>query len=106
MTVIRFPSNDFRSGGNGDGPEGPMLDQRVTRLETDVSEIKISMRSVQDSLIRIETELKALPKSAEIGEIKGRIAMLPTTLQLVTLVISTWAAGAGIALALMRFGKP
>jgi hypothetical protein len=112
MTIIRFPANDFGSGG-GDGPEGPMLEQRVTKIEGDIATIKsdiaamkVGQRSIEDSLLEIKTELKLLPKAGEIGEIKGRLSMMPTTWQLVGLLLTTWAAGMYIAIALMRLGKP
>jgi hypothetical protein len=82
-----------------------MLEPRVARLETDVAEIKVSMRSVEDTLIRIETELKTLPKAGEIGEIKGKLSLMPTTWQLVVLLLTTWAGGMYIAIALMRLGR-
>jgi hypothetical protein len=57
MTIIRFPANDFGSGG-GDGPEGPMLEQRVTKIEGDIAPIKsdiaamkVGQRSIEDSLL-------------------------------------------------------
>jgi hypothetical protein len=95
----------FSGGGRGDGPEGPKLEQRVTKVEGDIAEIKSSLRSIEDSLLEIKTELKLLPKAGEIGEIKGKLSLMPTTWQLVGLLLTTWAAGMYIAIALMRLGK-
>jgi hypothetical protein len=82
-----------------------MLEQRVTKVEGDVADIKTSLRSIEDSLIEIKTELKLLPKAGEIGEIMGKLSVMPTTWQLVGLLLTTWAAGMYIAIALMRLGK-
>jgi hypothetical protein len=93
------------SATGGDGPEGPMMDQRVIKVESAVADIKASLRSIEDTLLEIKTELKLLPKAGEIGEIKGRLSLMPTTWQLVGLLLTTWAAGMCIAIALMRLGK-
>jgi hypothetical protein len=114
--VVILPNSkltDTRSaGGHGDGPEGPMLEQRVLKVETDIATIrsdiatmKIGQRSIEDSLLEIKTELRLLPKAGEIGEIKGKLTLMPTTWQLVALLLTTWAAGMYIAIALMRLGK-
>jgi hypothetical protein len=76
-------------GGKGSGPEDPMLEQRVAKLEADVSEIKTSVKSIEVML----------------AEIKGKLSQSPTWLQLIGVVISTWMAGAGIVLAIIKFSK-
>ena len=76
-------------GGKGSGPEDPMLEQRVEKLEADVSEIKTSVKSIEVML----------------AEIKGKLSQSPTWLQLIGVVISTWMAGAGIVLAIIKFSK-
>jgi hypothetical protein len=83
-----------------------MLEQRVSKVEGDISAIKASMRSIEDTLLEIKTELKLLPKAGEIGEMKGKLSLMPTTWQLVALLLTTWAGGMYIAIALMRLGKP
>lgn len=93
------------SGGDG-GSEGLMLDQRVTKVESDITEIKSSLRSIEDTLLEIKTELKLLPKAGEIGEIKGKLSLLPTTWQLVVILLTTWAAGMYFAIAIAKLGKP
>ncbi|MFM8701627.1 MAG: hypothetical protein ACKOC1_09560 [Hyphomicrobiales bacterium] len=88
--VVKLFPGDYNGRGNGgSGPEDPMLEQRVARLEADVSEIKSSAKSIEVTL----------------AEIKGKLSQLPTWLQLVAVVISTWMAGAGIVLALIKFSK-
>ena len=99
-------------GGPG-GPDDPTgLARRVNAIEADlatikndVSAIKVGQRSIEDTLLEIKTELKLLPKAGEIGEIKGKLSLMPTTWQLVGLLLTTWAAGMYIAIALMRLGK-
>ena len=87
--IIRLIQPDQNSSAGGSGPEDPMLEQRVARLETDVSEIKSSVKSIEITL----------------AEIKGKLSQLPTWLQLIGVVISTWMAGAGIVMAIIKFSK-
>jgi hypothetical protein len=101
------------TNGGGDGPEGPMLEKRISTVETDIATIKsdiavmkVGQRSIEDSLLEIKTELKLLPKAGEIGEIKGKLSLLPTTWQLVVILLTTWAAGMYFAIAIAKLGKP
>jgi hypothetical protein len=55
-------------GSSGDGPEGPMLEQR---LEADVAEIKVTLRSIQDILIRMEARMDSM-RVRRILPITGR----------------------------------
>jgi hypothetical protein len=66
-----------------------MLEQRVARVEANVSEIKASVKSIEITL----------------AEIKGKLSQAPTWLQLIAVVISTWMAGAGIVLAVIKYSK-
>ena len=66
-----------------------MLEQRVARVEADVSEIKASVKSIEITL----------------AEIKGKLSQAPTWPQLIAVVISTWMAGAGIVLAVIKYSK-
>jgi hypothetical protein len=93
----------FKSGGGSSGPEDPMLEQRVAKLEEGLGRIELRLAS-------IESELKHIPKAADYGalradvaEIKGRLANMPTTLQLIVMLITTWSVGAGLVFALLRF---
>jgi hypothetical protein len=88
-----------------------MLEQRVAGLESGMKDIQATLLKVNERLLGIETELKHLPKAtdygalrADIAEVKGRLATSPTMWQLLTMVISTWAAGAAIVFAILRFG--
>jgi hypothetical protein len=44
--IVPFDPNRFKLGGSGDGPEDPMLEQRVARLESDLSEIKAMLKDI------------------------------------------------------------
>jgi hypothetical protein len=48
-----------------------MLEPRVARLETDVAEIKVSMRSVQDTLIRIEAKLGNFATKEDVANLRA-----------------------------------
>jgi hypothetical protein len=95
--LLNFP-------GGGGPPEVPMLEDRVKALEARAEKIDASLQRLEVSLAEIKTELKSMPKAGEIGEIKGRIANLPTTWQLLTLLLTTWAAGAAIVFTVMKYG--
>jgi hypothetical protein len=92
-----------RGGSDGGGPENPMLEQRVAKLEEGLGRIEMKLSG-------IEAELKHLPKAAEyallradLAEIKGRLAGTVTSLQLFAALVATWSAGAAIVFALIRF---
>ena len=84
--ILRFPSEGGGQSG-GSGPEDPMLEARVARLEDDMKDVKASLKSIELSL----------------AEIKGRMSSIPTSFQLMTMVITTWSAGAAIVFTLLRF---
>jgi hypothetical protein len=94
--VFPFPDEKrVKQGGSGDGPEDPML-ERVARLEADVSEVKSLLREQGRDL----TEIKV-----SIGRIEGQLKAAPTTVQLLAIVLTTWAAGAAILATLLRVFK-
>jgi hypothetical protein len=66
------------------------------------------MADVKSTLRSIETKLGSVAEA--VAEIKGRVgglemrlSAMPTTIQLVVLLITTWSAGAAIVFALLRF---
>jgi len=79
---------------DGGGPEDPMLEQRVGRLEEDMKDIKASLRSMDAKLGSIDVS---------VAEIRGRISQSPTWLQLLVALIATWGAGAAIVAVVVRF---
>lgn len=81
MVVDLAPHYD---GGSGGPPGGPELETRVKRLEDDMKEIK--------------GDLKTLVK--DIAEMKGRLSAMPTTWQLIGMVLAIM----GATFAFIRFG--
>jgi hypothetical protein len=82
--------------GSGGGPEDPMLEARVGRLEDDVREVKSELRDIRGDLRGIHREL---------GEIKGILQKTPDAKDMWRMVIGTWIAGAGVvALAVRLLG--
>jgi chromosome segregation ATPase len=84
-------------------PDDPMLEQRVTRLEE-------TLGRMEQRLNGIEAELNHLPKAADyaslkadIARIEGRLASIPTTVQMPVMLITTWSVGVGIVFAVLRF---
>ena len=76
-------------------------ERRVERLEDDMADVKSTLRSIEARLTAIEVAT---------GEIKGRVAGLemrlsamPTTIQLVVMLITTWSVGVGIVFTVLRF---
>ena len=128
--LLPFPQKKFTSeGGGGSGPEDPMLDQRVARLEatleriepkitelllvgakqTDLHKVQLDIADTKGRFARLEGILSQMPKQSdlavlrsEIGEIRGRISNMPTWWMLIVAIITTWSAGAAIVFALIR----
>jgi hypothetical protein len=77
------PIDDFQSleSFGGGGHDGGMseLAARVERLEKDVAEVKSILGRMEPVLGRIQSDF---------GEFKGRSAAMPTTWQLITLVLA------------------
>jgi hypothetical protein len=73
-----------------------MLEPRVARLEDDMKEVKLSLRS-------IETKVTSIAES--VAEIKGKVSQSPTWLQLLVALIATWGAGAAIVAVVVRFAS-
>ena len=78
-----------------------MLEQRVARLEEDVKEIRSTLRSVETKLSSIAESVAEI--KGRIGGIEMRLSAMPTTIQLVTLLLTTWAAGAAIVFTALRY---
>jgi hypothetical protein len=85
--IVPFPPGGFSTGGSGGGPEDPMLEQRVARLEDDMKDVKSSLKSIELSLAEIKGRLTG---------IDARFASLPTTSTMLTIVFATWGIGSGI----------
>jgi hypothetical protein len=68
--LFRPDFSKMSTATSGDGPEGPMLEQRVGRLETDVGEIKVSLRAVQDTLIRMEAKMDMFATKEDVAALR------------------------------------
>lgn len=106
MSAARTSSGD---------PGDAMLEARVTRLEDDMREVKASLRTIELAV----AEIKRLPKAsdlaamrsdfsslrADVTELRGRVSQVPSLLQLVVTIITTWSAGAAMVFTLLRLAK-
>ena len=92
----------FKSGGGG-GPENPTLEQRVAHLEDDMKDVKSSLTRIEQRLASIDAELKHVAKASEVAELRGRLSNLPTTIQMIMMLITIWSVGTGMILAVLRF---
>jgi hypothetical protein len=118
-SIVPFPGDNVPPGGRG--PEGPSMEERVSKLEQAVASIdgKLSrLSAIEAHVAEIKSQLSQTAKTTDVAEIKGQLAQmpkavdfgrlerrlqqLPTTLQLVTVLITTWAAGAAIVFTLLR----
>ena len=81
----------------GSGPQNPVLEQRVARLEEDVREIKDDVKRILDLMTRTREE---------VAEIRGALSRIPTLPQFWAMIVSTWIAGAGIVLLAFQFVGP
>lgn len=91
--VVDFTRRKSLESGGGGGHDGGM-EARVARLEKDVTEIK-------GILGRIELVLKSIDDrqrkfELDVAEIKGRLQALPTTAQLLALVMAVFGASFGL----------
>ena len=81
-----------------------MLEGRVARLEED-------MRSVKETLSRIETAIAVLAKDmvevrTKLAFIEGRLQGMPSTWQLLVIVLTTWSLGTALLFGLLRYAGP
>jgi hypothetical protein len=96
--ILRFP------GSGGSGPEDPMIERRVARLEDDMKDIKSSLKSIESKLGSIEVSVAEMKGRA--GGVESRLSAMPTTWQLMTFTIGAVLGSAGLAFTFARFLKP
>ena len=96
MKVVNYGTRGPR------GPEGPALGQRVSDLESALAQIVMKMDRVAAALQRLEPGIRGI--ASKFSDLNARVASLamPTFLQLVVALISTWAAGTAIVFALLK----
>ncbi len=85
------------------GPEGPMLEQRVARLEQILERLEPKISEILLTGAK-QTDIQKL--QVELAEACGRVSMLPTWWMLIVAIVATWSAGAGIVFALVRAAHP
>lgn len=84
-------------GAGGGGPEDPMLEARVSRLESDIADMKVTLRAIEGRLSGIEVSL---------ARMDGKLSQSPTYIQLLMAVVTTWVAGGAMVFALGSFLRP
>jgi hypothetical protein len=87
------------SKDGGDGSEGPMLEQRVARLEQLLERLEPKITEILLTGAK-QSDIQKL--QVEFAETRGRVSMLPTWWMLA--LVATWSAGAGIVFALVKAG--
>ncbi|MBC7833397.1 MAG: hypothetical protein H7Y62_15405 [Hyphomicrobium sp.] len=94
--VMPFPS--------GGGPEDPMLEQRVARLESDMGEIKSTLKAIDSRLGAIEVALAEM--KGRLGGIEGRLQQIPTVWQTISILAVLLFGVAGVIFAAGNFLRP
>lgn len=86
-----------------------MLEQRVARLEEKMDRIEQILLRLEPKISEMSGELRQMPKAidyagirAEIFELKGRVANLPSTWVLMSFTLTACLASAGLAFAIAR----
>jgi hypothetical protein len=85
------------------GPEGPMLEQGVARLEQILERLEPKIAEILLTGAK-QTDIQKL--QVELAEARGRVSVLPTWWMLIVAIVATWSAGAGIVFALVRAAHP
>ena len=100
-----------KSGDGGPkGPEGPIVEERVIRLEQKVDRIEQLLGQLTPKITEIlltgAKQADVYKMQVELAEVKGKVSMLPTWWMLAVTLIATWSAGAGIVFALVKATHP
>ena len=101
-----------------------MLERRVASLEEKMGRIDAKLSGIELILAEIRGQLSQMPKAmdfvairndvardfvalgADVAELKGRVANLPTTWTLLSFSIGVSLASAGLAFTIARFVHP
>jgi len=88
-----------------------MLEQRVGNLETRMDRIESVLLRIEPKINEIATDNKEFRKQiadfgARLSGLEGHLKAMPNMLQLILAILTTWAAGAAIVLALLRATHP
>jgi hypothetical protein len=89
-----------------------MLEQRVTRLEEQMSYIRLALERLEPKIMEaaaVRSDLAEI-RTKDIADIRSRLAFLegrilgmPATWQLVTIVLTTWSVGTALIFAMLSF---
>lgn len=82
LEEARSARDSLSSAGGGGTSDG--MEPRIARLENDMSEVKADLKKV----------------ALDVSEMKGRLSAMPTTWQLVGLIIAIM----GLSFVIIRFG--
>jgi hypothetical protein len=96
----RLALPDDRRPPSGGGPEDPMLELRLARVEDILVKLEPMIVDVARNGAR-QSELQAV--RIDLAELKGRVHALPTWWMLLVTVIATWGAGSSIVFAIARW---
>ncbi|WP_158876998.1 hypothetical protein [Antarcticirhabdus aurantiaca] len=77
------------STGGGGGGTYDRMEARITQLEKDAQDVKLRLASI-DAKMATKDDLSAI--RADVGEIKGMLKAMPTTLQLLGFVVAIFIA--------------
>jgi hypothetical protein len=77
------------------------FERRVERLEEDMGDVKVSLRSIEGKVDRLVEGVAEI--RGRITGIEGRLSQAPTWIQLLVALIATWGAGAAIIAAAVKY---
>ena len=119
-----YPGDSQSRGG---GPEGPDMENRVSKLEQQFASIDAKLERlapIEAQLAELKIHVSQLPKAAEFGEMKGQLSQMPKVADLtatrteiaeikgkLSLMPNNWVFGLGLIglgsfiLAVLRFVK-
>jgi|GEM_PF-2194320 len=92
----------LQSGG-GSGNNGGM-EARVVKLENDVKVLDGKFDAVMKRLDGIDSDLKSIMK--DVARIEGRVSTMPSTWQLLMMIVGIMGFAFALAFAILRFGIP
>jgi hypothetical protein len=112
--VLKFPDK----GGGGDGPEDPMLEQRVVALEARLDKLDVKVDRIEAAVLRLEpllrdistrlTDLSVKVASIEgrMSGLEGRFSQIPTTWQIIAIFATFLIGLTGLLFASAKFFHP
>ncbi|MBT9288812.1 hypothetical protein [Prosthecodimorpha staleyi] len=120
--VTRLPfergPDEGNGGGSSGGPQDPMLEKRIENLEVEVREIRNTTSRLEILLTEIRANLANVAtrddiqnirtdtaKSREdLARIQGRLENMPSVWQMITVILGSQIALAGLLFTAIKFG--